>query len=720
MKKSLFFITGFFLSLLLFVYSANGSEQYDYSFARMSYVTGDVFIERASDMGYEQGIVNLPLVENDKLGTRDGRAEVHFGRKNYLRIDQYTHIDFAGLPERGDDQITLNLLSGHVYLRVNYLGRQKDFEIHTPDASFYILEEGLYGLKVVENSETEIWVVQGSAEAAGEEGSVLVEAEQRLVAANGFFRSGPEYVYASYSDNFAEWNRSRDDLHGRAVERTYLPSELYEYESELAASGDWVYEAPYGNVWVPRVYHHTWRPYYYGRWLWYPVCGWTWVPYASWGWCVSHYGRWHWRFGLGWYWIPTRSWGPAWVHWYHGYDTIGWCPVSYYGYPVVIQHNTFYGRWRDHYYPLHSRALTVIRKNQLQAPRISKVALSQSHLNRLGKISLTANQPQVKAIPQRSGLTSQNASKVLARSNIRKVGKSYASAPDVRSSSQRATAKITGSPIRSTVSKSGQSGISQKSAGQTTGTSRTSLSSKSVRMPSSGALRSTSPEAARARTAIKTYPSRSLSTLRSQSSREAGQTSRSSVPYPSRANNKEAVKSGLQNPYQYRGSPSRETYESRSQRSSGSRSSSVGVKVYPSRSSYSSNSSHSGDSPRSLSPQSKGSTSFYSPRTHSRYSSSVRSEPSSQRSFRSSSSYPSSSYRSSSQSPSRESVSSSRSSSSFHSSRSTPQSSRSSTFRSSPSRVSTSHKSSSNKGHGPSGSKSSPRVSSGSSKVKKK
>ncbi|NOR13465.1 MAG: hypothetical protein GQ545_09455 [Candidatus Aminicenantes bacterium] len=660
MRKLPAIIAVFLLCLPLFVYPDNGAEYYDYSFARMSYVTGDVFIERASDMGYEQGTVNLPVVENDKLGTRDGRAEIHFGKKNYLRIDRYTHVDFASLPRKGYDQVKLNLLSGNIYLRVNFLGREKDFEVHTPDASFYILEEGLYGIKVVENSETEIHVVEGAVEAAGGEGSVLVESEERLVVSNGAFRSGPEYLYASYSDSFAEWNNSRDALHNRSVQKTYLPSELYEYESELATNGDWAYEASYGYVWVPHVYHHTWRPYHDGRWLWYPVCGWTWIPYASWGWCVSHYGRWHWRFGLGWHWIPTSSWGPAWVHWYSGYNYIGWCPVSYWGYPVVIQNNYFYGRWNDRYYPVNSRALTVIRKNQLQAPRISKVALSQSHANRLGKISLAANQPKVKATIQRNSLTHQKASKVLARSNIRKVGKNYSSTSALRSTSRSHSAKVT-------------SKVSSK---------RTMFSSKSVKTRSSRSMSSESSQRTRARTAIKTYPSRAISSVRSRSSLAAGRTSRSSAVkiYPSR------------NSYSSRGSS-----KSNSNRySSTPRTSTKGTSSYSNTSRYS---------------------------RPSRYSSSSERLRSSSSSYRSSPSVKSSSsYRSSPRSPSRGSVSSSRpSSSSSRSSRSYTRSSRSSSSHSSaPSRVSSSRSSSPSRGRTSSGSKSVRSVSKGSAKVKRK
>lgn len=733
MRKIPLIILSFLICLPLFVYSDNGAEYYDYSFARMSYVTGDVFIERADDMGYEQGTVNLPIVVNDKLGTRDGRAEIHFGKKNYLRIDRYTHVDFADLPRKGYDQIKLNLLSGNIYLRVNFLGREKDFEVHTPDTSFYILEEGLYQVKVVENSETEIHVVEGAVEAAGAEGSVIVESEERLVASNGAFRSGPEYLYASYSDSFSEWNKSRDDLHFRTVQKTYLPSELYEYESELATNGRWAYEASYGYVWIPRVYHQTWRPYHDGRWLWYPVCGWTWVPYASWGWCVSHYGRWHWRFGLGWYWIPTRSWGPAWVHWYHGHDYFGWCPISYWGHPVVVQNNYFYGRWNDRYYPANSRALTVIHKNQLQAPRISKIALSQSQSNRLGKISLAAKQPRIKGTTQRNSLASQKASKVLARSNIRKVGKSYSSTQAVRSTSRSRSAKITGNTVsgRSVVTKSGRSGISKSSVSRSTSrTSTTKLSPKSVKRESSRSRESVSSQRTRARTAIKTYPSRAMSSTRSRSSVAKGRVSKSSATYPSRTKTKGSVKAGTQGQYKSRDSSSQ---KAGIQRSSSTRKASPSVKAYPSRKSYSSRGSSRSYNNRYSSPSrssSKGTSSYRNSSRSSRpsgySSSSARSRDSSSSyrsspSVKSSSSYSSSSsYRASPKSSSRRSVSSRSSSSSSRSSKSYTRSSRSSpSKRSSSGKVSSSRSSSSSRGRTSGGSKSRS-VSKGSTKVKRK
>jgi len=490
--------------LSAFVFSYQEEEYYADSFARLNYVNGDVYIQRAEDQGFEEGTVNLPVVQGDKLGTRDGRAEIHFGKKNYLRIDGYTQIDLVRLPRRGDDVVSLNLLSGNIYLRINYLDRERGFEVHSPDGSFYILEEGLYRFEVKENRETVAYAAQGSIEAAGEEGSEMIRSGERLVAANGFFTSGPNYSYASYEDSFSEWNRGRDIFHNRYVSRSYLPAELYDYESELAYYGQWVYERPYGYVWVPDVYHYTWRPYYHGRWIWYPICGWTWISYEPWGWCVSHYGRWHWRLGLGWYWIPTSYWSPAWVHWYHGYDYIGWCPLSYYNRPVVVINNTFYGRYSDRYYPAHSRALTVVHKNQLSARHISKAALSGSSVTRLNKISLSSAQPKIRPASNKLSLESPSATKALSRSNLRQVSKSYSSRTAVRSPLSRSIS----SPTRTTQRAIG-SGIVNKSALSSsreieTSRNRSSLSEKSV-----GATgRSQISGISSSRSGIKVYPSR--------------------------------------------------------------------------------------------------------------------------------------------------------------------------------------------------------------------
>jgi hypothetical protein len=463
MKKTLFFIVivAFFVSSGF----SNGQEDYsDYAFAWLSYVKGDVYIQRVGDLGYEEGVVNLLIVEGDKLGTREGRAEVHFGKRNYLRIDSDTQLDFVKLPQNGEGEAKLHLLSGKIYLRINFLDGERNFEVHSPDASFYIIEEGLYRLEVKEG-ETELFVFEGKVEAAGEESSFEVEGGEKLVSSNGHFLSEPGLFYESQDDSFAQWNGSRDSLHQRAVSRRYLASELEDYEAELAESGRWVYEQPYGYVWTPYVSYHDWRPYYYGRWVWYPISGWTWVSYEPWGWCVYHYGRWHWRLGLGWYWIPQRVWSPAWVHWYWGYDYVGWCPLSCYGYPVVIINNNFYGHGYGRYYPSHSRALTVVRKDQLRSRTISRAALSQDKILSLGKISLSSKQPGYQPTLKQLSAEDIKAARVFSRSSLRPVSKSYGLGKNISHNQLKSLpSRRSSSGISRSISESGVAGASDKIA----------------------------------------------------------------------------------------------------------------------------------------------------------------------------------------------------------------------------------------------------------------
>ncbi len=369
---------------------------YPYSFARLTYVNGAVYVQRSSDLGYEQGEVNLALVRGDKIGTEKGQAEIHFGRRNYLRLDDNTKAEFVLLPTEGEERIKIHLTEGRAYFRVSHLALDKGFEVHTPDASFYVLETGLYRFDVRLGRETQAVVREGSLEAAAEDGSVLVGHQETVTASEGRLLGDPYYAYAR-DDAFDAWNGGRDAQLSARSERRYLPSEMEEYEEELDQNGHWVYEQPYGNVWVPNVSRYDdWRPYFYGRWLWYPVIGWTWVSSESWGWPVYHYGRWNWRFGLGWYWIPRHHWGPAWVHWWSDHSHIGWCPLTWHNRPAYLWNNRFYDRHDDRWFSARNRAMTVVRRDHLQSPEVGRRHLGAADLDRIGRVELKAQQPSIR------------------------------------------------------------------------------------------------------------------------------------------------------------------------------------------------------------------------------------------------------------------------------------------------------------------------------------
>jgi hypothetical protein len=490
---------------VVFPFLAYGQSDsyYDRSYARMSFVQGDVFVQRAQNQGFEKGEINLVVVQGDKLGSRSGRLEIQLGQRNYLRLDNDTQIDLVNLPGRDGDPTKLHVLAGSVFLRIYSLDRPKNFEIHTPDGSFYVLTAGLYRIDVRENRETEFSVISGSAEAAGEEGAVSIEDGQRISAANGRFTSEAGSLLAR-RDDFASWNESREALYARATTtgRSYLPAQYSDYESELADNGSWVDEPEYGSVWVPRGVYSDWRPYSNGRWVWYPIIGWTWVSYDSWGWAPHHYGRWGWGAGLGWYWIPRDhwGWGPAWVNWWNDDYYVGWCPLSYWGYPGVIYNNRFYGRYnRGEYYSYNhfSRSMTFVDRNRLWDRDIHRSALGGDLLRgRVDRLSLGGRQPSVRPNLDRADGIATRAASVLGRESLRSVGRGFdsgarrLSSEELRSSVGRARGGDNSSVSGSRIIRDNAGAV----AGNSNSRSRENLSGGSARQirsyPSNGSRES--------------------------------------------------------------------------------------------------------------------------------------------------------------------------------------------------------------------------------------
>lgn len=130
-------------------------------------------------------------------------------------------------------------------------------------------------------------------------------------------------VYIPYDDDYSPRPRRSDDRYEGRHYGDIDTSFFYDY---LSSYGIWVYNRPYGHVWIPRNVPYRWRPYTHGRWAWTDY-GWTWVSVFEWGWVPFHYGRWGWDRDLGWFWVPGTVWAPAWVAWRWGGYYIGWAPL---------------------------------------------------------------------------------------------------------------------------------------------------------------------------------------------------------------------------------------------------------------------------------------------------------------------------------------------------------------------------------------------------------
>ncbi len=359
---------------------------------RIKFVKGEAFVKRSYDEGYEEASINLPVFENDRVGTTEGRLEVYLGRLNYLRMDFDTEVEFPRVPELRKTAMAVRILRGGIYLDVSNLDYERDIEIQTPDCGVFLLDKGIYRINVTEGGGTEVYVHEGLTEVSGESYSRNVREDQKIVMANGDIRERPFYFQASHNDGFDRWNDKRNNAVGYARYSTprYLSRGYEDYEYELSRSGRWVYHNSYREyIWMPYNLSIGWSPYYHGRWVWNPHYGYVWTSYDTWGYFTHHYGRWHWDNYHGWHWLPGYHWSPAWVYW--GWDDHhwGWCPLSRWNRPIVILNNRWMRnyRYRRHGIPLRARSTVVIRKKHLHNPHINRVAVRKGKITKKSIVS---------------------------------------------------------------------------------------------------------------------------------------------------------------------------------------------------------------------------------------------------------------------------------------------------------------------------------------------
>jgi hypothetical protein len=375
--------------------AGNEAKYYDNAkVVRIKNIEGEGFVQRSYDEGDEEATPNLPLFEKDTVGTTAGRLGIYLGRLNYLRLDADTTVQLLGVPQLRRTDLIARVERGAIYLDIENLDNEKGIEIQTPDCGVFLLDKGIYRVNVDENSLTEVFVIEGIAEVAGQSGSRNVRENQKIVMARGQIEERPYYFYASEKDDFDRWNESQNREQGYARYGTsrYLQSGYEDYEYEMSRSGNWTFMPEFNSyVWAPYYSNADWMPYGNGRWVYNPFYGYVWVSYDRCGWFTHHYGRWHWSYGSGWYWIPSYHWSPAWVSWFWDNDYYGWCPLSWWGQPVIVINN----HWDRHYdyrhgIPCQSRSTIIIRKNELTAVNAAKAAIRKNNFGPTGSSRLIA------------------------------------------------------------------------------------------------------------------------------------------------------------------------------------------------------------------------------------------------------------------------------------------------------------------------------------------
>lgn len=327
------------LSVLLLALSASAQTDAGNGVARVSFISGEVTIERGDSGDLTEAAINAPLVTGDRILTGPGsRAEVQFDYGNFVRLAPNAEIRMQELrPERYLVAVADGTAS---FSRVD--DYDSEVEINTPSISVRPARKGNYRVSVLPDGTTEVTVRDGMAEIYSPNGVERL-GENRTMLVRGD-RANPEFQFVAESrrDDFDEWNRDRDRMIRRTVSYQYVDRSV-PGAYELDAYGSWVDVAPYGRVWRPRV-TVGWAPYRSGRWAWVDYYGWNWVSYDPWGWAPYHYGRWFNNPGYGWCWWPggrvRHHYAPAVVGFVGfnignvgigiGFGNVGWVPLAPY------------------------------------------------------------------------------------------------------------------------------------------------------------------------------------------------------------------------------------------------------------------------------------------------------------------------------------------------------------------------------------------------------
>ena len=175
--------------------------------ARISLMNGDVNVRRGDSGEWVAGVINAPLMTDDRVATGPAsRAEVQFDASNLMRIGANGEIHLAQL-EYGRYQI--ELAKGLSTFRIL---RQSDvnIEIDTPSVSIRPSKQGSVRILVNDAGETEVTARNGDVEIFTPRGSQWVRSGQTLLARGS--SSDPEFqvVAAGAEDDWDRWSDTRD------------------------------------------------------------------------------------------------------------------------------------------------------------------------------------------------------------------------------------------------------------------------------------------------------------------------------------------------------------------------------------------------------------------------------------------------------------------------------------------------------------------------------
>jgi hypothetical protein len=274
---------------------------------RVSYVEGDVQLDRGDGHGFIRAFQNMPVIEGVRLWTRsDARAEVEFEDGSTLRLVPDSLVNFEELRtgNSGEKITRVDVQQGTLYA---------DLKDHDHDQLAFTFAQQELTLRHssrfrldIDKEQLKVAVFRGEVELQRHNAERVKIKKNETLAID---LNEPERYYLSkgiVEEPHDYWDREREgqrvEAENRYRSRTYPVSTVYYGYDDLSPYGSWVLVPTYGYVWRPYNVAFGWDPFAYGAWVYYPGFGYVWNSAYPWGWTPYRYGSWVFINNRGWCW----------------------------------------------------------------------------------------------------------------------------------------------------------------------------------------------------------------------------------------------------------------------------------------------------------------------------------------------------------------------------------------------------------------------------------
>lgn len=276
---------------------------------RLSEVKGQVQLDRNNGRGYEPGIANLPIVENSKLKTGEGVAEVEFEDNSSLRVAPDSIVEFPQLERMatGGTASTVHLVQGMAYVTL-VKSNNNQFNLTFGDQNLPLPAPSHIRLQL-SGTEARLAVLEGNLHVAEASGTTLDVPKKKTVTFDLMEHQQPAVAKDILPEPYDSWDQTATGYHSRIANLSGFNGSPYSYGmNDLSYYGSFADACGMGMMWRPYFASAAWDPYSNGAWAWYQGAGYSWVSPYPWGWMPYHYGSWSFCPGTGWGWMPGGMW----------------------------------------------------------------------------------------------------------------------------------------------------------------------------------------------------------------------------------------------------------------------------------------------------------------------------------------------------------------------------------------------------------------------------